>query len=172
MDDKFNRIYETAESGSIASAVPEHTLNVVYQDEEKKLEENNMEKSLKKRLELRKEFNERLFEAIDNKTLSEELQTDISPLNTVRYKLQDWHNGKGDGTDHETGYDGPSDYEAWRRGIIDKKRKARLAQENEDRTSEFRSPCNTDTNFETLDNQRDDFLNFYIKKFGPVPEIK
>lgn len=31
-----------------------------------------------------------------------------------RYKPQKWANGKGDGTDHETGYSGPSDYEKQR----------------------------------------------------------
>jgi len=170
-----------AQSASIGAAAPEnvlenldecdHSLDVVLGEDEKKLtDEKSM--NIKERLELYKEFSEKLTEAVDNKTVVEELATDMSPLNTVRYKLQDWHNGKGDGTDHETKYDGPSDYEAWRRGIIDKKRKARLEQENADRTSPFRSPSHTDTNFETLDNQRDDFLKWYVDKFGPHPDLK
>ena len=124
------------------------------------LKENN-----KKRLELRKQLNEHTFSAIDNKRLQEEMKDEDSQINLVRYQLQDFHNGKGDGTDGKSGYDGPSDYEAWRKGINDKKRKARAEQENADRESPFASPKTTTIgDSKLLDGQIDDFLMWWMDK--------
>jgi hypothetical protein len=167
---EFDKIYESACAGdggssSVTACAPEHTIEVVNGDDTK---------TLKERLELRKELNAHLFEAIDTKTLAKELSTEDSPLNSVRYKLQKFTNGgtpyvDENGTPQVDGKKGdPSGYEAWRAGINDKKRTDRLEQEEDDRTSIYASPKNTDTNFKTLDGQRDDFLSWYVDKYGQL----
>jgi predicted DNA-binding antitoxin AbrB/MazE fold protein len=174
---------ETASAGgasSIEANAPENVLEVVNGQEKIDLKE-----STKNRIQIRKELNEKLFESIDTHSLKKNIDN-ILPLkeaswdaakswilyekeeekkgrNSPRYKLQDWTNGGGgDGT--EKGQ--PSAYEAWRRGIVDKKRTARLQQEYEDETNPFKSPTTTDTSAPTLDNQEDAFLSWWIDKQG------
>jgi hypothetical protein len=166
-------------SSSIESAAPEHSVTVHNGKEEIDLKE-----STKERLYARKRLNEALFNSIDNKSVKKDIET-IKALrestfdaakswilfekqekegrNSPRYRLQDWTNGGGgDGT--EKGQ--PSAYEAWRREIVDKKRKARLEQEYQDETSPFKSPTTTDVSAKTLDNQEDAFLSWWIEKHG------
>jgi len=135
---------------------------------------NDLEESVKDRIELRKKLNESLFDAIENKRLKEELEDEKSPANLVRYQLQKWTNGgtiKDDGTiDGEK--DGPSSYEAWRAGINDKKRKARTEQENADRNSPFASPKTTKMPEKMLDGQEDEFLYDWINKRKPNEKVK
>jgi len=138
-------------------------------DQKAMFEEEQAAHGIKERLELRKQINEHLFEAIDNKRLREELEDDKSPTNLVRYELQKFTNGgtptADGGIDGEVG--GPSSYEAWRYGINDKKRKARAEQENADRDSPFASPRTTgNPDQKMLDGQIDDFLLWHMKKYG------
>jgi hypothetical protein len=169
---------ETASSGgssSIESDTPEHVIEVINGQNKIDLKESTFN-----RIKLRQLLNEKLLES---KKLN---LNDIIPLkeatfdaakswilfekeeekkgrNSPRYKLQDWTNGGGgDGT--EKGQ--PSAYEAWRRGIVDKRRTARLKQEYEDETNPFKSPTTTDVSGKTLDNQEDAFLSWWIDKYG------
>jgi hypothetical protein len=169
---------ETASAGgtsSIESNAPEHVIEVVNGQSKIDLKESTFN-----RIRARNLLNEKLFELVDKKSknfsevipLKEaafdaakswilfEKEEERKGRNSPRYKLQDWTNGGGgDGT--EKGQ--PSAYEAWRRGIIDKKRKARLQQEYEDETNPFKSPTTTDVSEKTLDNQSDQFLSWWLE---------
>jgi hypothetical protein len=148
-------------------------------------EEINLQEATLTRLQKRKLLNKKLFEAIDTKSLKKNFD-EISSLkestfdaakswilyekeeekkgrNSPRYKIQSWTNGGG-GDNSEKGQ--PSEYEAWRAGIVDKRRKARLEQELSDATSPFKSPTTTDISNPTLDNQEDQFLSWWIEKHG------
>lgn len=175
-------ITETETSAGISSAVPENPIKIVdvYNGENTV----NLKETTLRRLQLRKQLNENLFENIDNKSpisektlyltesvfdaakswiLFEKQEEEKKGRNSPRYKLQDWTNGGG-GDDTEKGQ--PSAYESWRRSIVDKKRKARLEQELFDETSPYKSPTNTDVSSPTLDNQEDAFLSWWISKHG------
>lgn len=143
--------------------------------ERKDLDESN----INERLALRKQLNENIFEAIDNKKLKEEIENKNSPLNLTRYQLQTWTNGgtpMGDGQiDGEI--NGPSSYEAWRRGIIDKNRKAVFERENKDKELNRKvDPHHFKDPEVLLDGQDDAFLYEWLKiqkaDFGPMKETK
>jgi hypothetical protein len=180
----------TGGSSSIAAVAPEnpikikedepvHTVEVYNGDKQIDLKETTL-----RRIHLRQMLNEQLFESINNKTINKDIDN-IESLkeavfdaakswilyekeenkgrNSPRYALQKWTNGGGgDGT--EKGQ--PSAYEAWRGAIVDKRRKARLEQEHQDETNPFKSPTTTDVSAHTLDNQEDQFLDWYISKHG------
>jgi hypothetical protein len=172
---KYNQFLNESEKNETSNSVVVH-----YGDEEIDLQEATFT-----RLQKRKLLNEKLFEAIDTKTLKKNFD-EISSLkentfdaakswilyekeeekkgkNSPRYKIQSWTNGGG-GDNSEKGQ--PSEYEAWRAGIVDKRRKARLEQELSDATSPFKSPTTTDVSNPTLDNQEDQFLSWWIEKHG------
>jgi hypothetical protein len=174
------REMETASSSGIDAAAPEHVIEVVNGQDSVTLEEMTQN-----RLNRRKELNEKLFEAIETKSLKKNLpeikfltegvfdaakswilyekEEEKKSRNSPRYKLQQWTNGGG-GDGSEKGQ--PSSYEAWRGAIVDKKRRKRLEQEYEDETNPFKSPTTTDTSSPTLDNQEDAFLSWFISKHG------
>jgi hypothetical protein len=166
MDIEF-RLNETACAGdggssSVESAAPEHEIDVVN---------GEATKTISEALALRKELNRITEEAMRIHNLKEKIEDPESDYNKARYKLQKWTNGGSPnadgGTDGKKGE--PSSYEAWRAGINEKKQKARLEQEKSDRESPFASPKHTTQPRETLDDQEDQFLSYWIDKYGEKP---
>jgi hypothetical protein len=166
----YAKISETQTAGggggsSIESAAPEHTIEVVNGKESLTLQE---------RIDLRKQLNSITDENMRLRRLREEAADDKSAYNQVRYKLQKFTNGgtpyiDENGTpkvDGEKG--GPSSYEAWRAGINNTKRDARLKLEQEERDSPFASPKHTTQPDPktVLDGQIDEYLAFITNKYG------
>lgn len=193
----YRRINETETSGCCAEAAPENPRKIIdigYNGDEDQLteseqliwqynkellqedidepyeEEEEVEKtSISERIKLRKEFNKRLTEAIEQGKI-EEINNEEKPLGKVRYELQKFSNGGTPyidesgtpKTDGEKG--GMSQYEQWRYELNNKKRIKRLEQERDDANSPYHSPRITQADPEsTLDNQIDQFLADYIK---------
>jgi hypothetical protein len=168
IDEKELQETQTAGAGgssSVESTAPEHTIEIVNGDNTK---------TLKERLELRKQLNAITEENLRLRRLREEADNKDSDYSKVRYKLQSFVNG---GTPYidENGVsqidgekNGPSSYEAWRAGINNKKRDVRIKQEQEDRNSVFASPKHTTLPDPktVLDQQSDSFLSWYLDKFG------
>jgi hypothetical protein len=150
---------------SIEANAPEHTIEIVNGDESK---------TLKERIELRKQLNKITEESLRLRNLREKANDGESDYSQLRYRLQKFTNGgtpyiDENGTPQIDGEkDGPSSYEAWRAGINNKKRDARIKLEKEDRNSPFASPRHTTAPDPktVLDNQADEFLSWYINKFN------
>jgi hypothetical protein len=170
MNVDYEHIYETATAGAEGANLANFTPENTPKDPKKTIEVVNGQssKTLTERLTLRKQYNSHLFEAIKNRNLRETLDDDDSALNDVRYKLQTFANGgtptADGGIDGEK--DGPSSYEAWRKGLNDKHRSARVQQEKNDRESPFASPKHTDASDKGRDGQVDQFLDWWLDKYG------
>jgi len=177
----FENIYEcvTASDGgpsSLNATTPENQRILVEKTDLDKIEENNVYLNYGEELDESEELigtlqvlNEEIFKAATSNRLKEDLCNEDSNVNLVRYQLQKWTNGgtlKEDGTlDGEKG--GPSSYEAWREGIITKKRKERTEIENEDRKRNDDAGVYRTTTIgksKLLDGQIDDFLLWWMKK--------
>jgi len=137
-----------------------------------------MNESLRESVQRRIMERHKLNELYDRRIRDDEIDkiaNDKLLVSKVRYKLQDWDNGNVS-IDPETNqvkitHNGPSDYEQWRRKIVDKKRLARIKQEEADLNSKFRSPVHTNADKDRdmmLDFQVDQFLADYIRRFGSL----
>lgn len=102
------------------------------------------------------------------------LMKEAQRKNSHRHELQKFTNGGAKNNMDMPGSDindlpsdgvkgGPSAYEAWRSKIVGDKRAKRIEQEEADRNSPFASPKHTDSNDNTLDDQRDEFLEDWLK---------
>jgi hypothetical protein len=163
----MNLLNETETSTAVSSYTPENIIGEVHMTDGT---QNSAEKILKERLELAKLRAQKLEEAIDNQNLTQELLHEKSDLYKVRYQLQKFTNGGtpyiDEGgvikTDNKPGE--PSQYEAWRYDINEKKRKARVQQEKNDRNSIFASPKITKVDYNVmLDGQEDEFLTAWAQ---------
>jgi hypothetical protein len=138
-------------ASSVAASAPEHPIDIV--------QGGKTQTSIKERIAARHSRNRQVKRALlqEAKKATEE-EPEKPPLPRVRYQLQKFTNGEGDK---------PTEYEAWRREINDKKRTARLEQERDDLSRPGRSPNVAHIDRRAmLDGQIDDFLSEYIEEHG------
>jgi hypothetical protein len=166
-------VRETACAGaggasSIASAAPEHVIDIVNGEETKSaIRERILARKLAN-LHARRHIREA---AATSKADPKSDADDEAGLPHTRYKLQKFTNGGTPYIDEEgkARTDGAesksSGYEAWRREINDRKRKARLEQEKADLERVGRSPDRAVIDRRRqLDSQVDDFLYNWIQE--------
>jgi hypothetical protein len=148
MADELN---ESMEAGPIASNVPERVIDLEY---------NGDTRTIKERLVARRIRNKKLLRE------GKEIPEPESTTPKVRYQLQHFENGEGEGN--------ATEYEKWRREKVDAGRAHRLEVEAADRKRN--AEVNTSTyekgidHKNEIDNQIDDFLADYVRRFGGLDD--
>jgi hypothetical protein len=141
-------------AGDIAAHAPEHPIDIINGERTLKLNERIQN------LHRNNRTVNKLIESGETEKISKEIK--VSPQ--VRYQIQEFNNGEGEGQ--------ATDYEKWRREKVDAGRKHRLeveANDLETRRAWGQSSYERGMDHSnTLDGQIDDFLADYIRKYGEL----